>query len=254
MTEERAFLLAILEKPDDDALKLVYADWLEEQGDPRAEFLREMVKVRQERSVTPEQRQQYQELAAELANLRSRQRRPWRGSSPEARELQQRVRELESRWVDLSKQIRRPIPARLRQLAANLDPDWLAVVSDPEIEGCGKSIRAGGWLRFEFLCDQSWADMKPTADRKVRHCETCNHSVYFCDNLADAREHARQSHCIAVDLGILRRAGDLEPPRMWLGRVSPETLRRTSEENLDPVSKARLDARKQGGKNSTRRR
>jgi uncharacterized protein (TIGR02996 family) len=30
----------ILENPDDDAPRLVYADWLEEQGDPLAEFIR----------------------------------------------------------------------------------------------------------------------------------------------------------------------------------------------------------------------
>src|SRR5262249_36968134 len=36
----RAFLDAILEAPEDDAVRLIYADWLEEQGDPRGEFIR----------------------------------------------------------------------------------------------------------------------------------------------------------------------------------------------------------------------
>ena len=40
MTVEEAFLEQCLDRPDDLALRLVYADWLEEQGDPRAEFLR----------------------------------------------------------------------------------------------------------------------------------------------------------------------------------------------------------------------
>ncbi|HEY7326771.1 MAG TPA: TIGR02996 domain-containing protein [Gemmataceae bacterium] len=31
---------AILENPDDDAPRLIYADWLEERGDPRGEFIR----------------------------------------------------------------------------------------------------------------------------------------------------------------------------------------------------------------------
>src|SRR5262245_58863227 len=36
-----AFLKAIAEAPDDDGPRLVYADWLEEHGDPaRAEFIR----------------------------------------------------------------------------------------------------------------------------------------------------------------------------------------------------------------------
>jgi uncharacterized protein (TIGR02996 family) len=41
MTEDdRGFLRAILTDPDDPTHRLVYADWLEERGDPRGEFLR----------------------------------------------------------------------------------------------------------------------------------------------------------------------------------------------------------------------
>lgn len=40
MNEEDAFLRAILEEPDDEANRLIYADWLEERGDPLGEFLR----------------------------------------------------------------------------------------------------------------------------------------------------------------------------------------------------------------------
>ncbi len=40
MSEETGFLQAIQEGPEDDALRLIYADWLEERGDPRGEFLR----------------------------------------------------------------------------------------------------------------------------------------------------------------------------------------------------------------------
>jgi uncharacterized protein (TIGR02996 family) len=39
MYEDIPFLRAIFNQPD-DGLRLVYADWLEERGDPRAEFLR----------------------------------------------------------------------------------------------------------------------------------------------------------------------------------------------------------------------
>jgi uncharacterized protein (TIGR02996 family) len=38
--EEERFLVALLDNPDDHLLQLVYADWLEERGDPRAEYLR----------------------------------------------------------------------------------------------------------------------------------------------------------------------------------------------------------------------
>jgi uncharacterized protein (TIGR02996 family) len=37
MSDEFAFLKAILDNPEDDAPRLVYADWLEEQGDPAAD-------------------------------------------------------------------------------------------------------------------------------------------------------------------------------------------------------------------------
>src|SRR5450755_1239427 len=39
MTIEGAFLQAILEAPDDDFSRLVFADWLEEHSDPRGEFI-----------------------------------------------------------------------------------------------------------------------------------------------------------------------------------------------------------------------
>jgi uncharacterized protein (TIGR02996 family) len=40
MTHEDAFLEDIREHPEDDAPRLIYADWLEERGDPRGEFIR----------------------------------------------------------------------------------------------------------------------------------------------------------------------------------------------------------------------
>src|SRR5207249_956021 len=40
MTLHNAFLLDILEHPDDDTPRLVYADWLMERGEPRGEFIR----------------------------------------------------------------------------------------------------------------------------------------------------------------------------------------------------------------------
>src|SRR5437868_4196470 len=40
MTTEADFLQAIRDDPDDDAARLVFADWLEERGDPRSAFIR----------------------------------------------------------------------------------------------------------------------------------------------------------------------------------------------------------------------
>ena len=41
MTDGDALYRAILDQPDDDAPRLIWADWLDEHGDPdRAEFVR----------------------------------------------------------------------------------------------------------------------------------------------------------------------------------------------------------------------
>ena len=40
MNDETAFLQAMQEHPEDNALRLVFADWLEERGDPRGELIR----------------------------------------------------------------------------------------------------------------------------------------------------------------------------------------------------------------------
>lgn len=35
MADDADFLRAIIDDPDDDGPRLIYADWLEERGDPR---------------------------------------------------------------------------------------------------------------------------------------------------------------------------------------------------------------------------
>src|SRR5207245_1358527 len=48
MIHDEGFLRAIAEHPEDDALRLVYSDWLEEHGDPEyAEFIRVQVTLAQ---------------------------------------------------------------------------------------------------------------------------------------------------------------------------------------------------------------
>lgn len=49
-----AFLQAILAAPDDDTPRLVYADWLEERGDPRGEFIRVQIALADTHAPGPE--------------------------------------------------------------------------------------------------------------------------------------------------------------------------------------------------------
>jgi uncharacterized protein (TIGR02996 family) len=192
------FLAQLQAEPAANDTRLVYADWLEERGDPasatKAEFLR---------------------LTVELAAGRGP--RGWRKARRK----------------------------RLQQLAAGLDTDWLAVVSRLAVENCqGKRARAESRrtypLRFDYLCDRRWEDLRPTDDAAVRTCDGCRQIVHYCDTIMEARQHAHAGHCIAVDLGVIRCAGDLEPPRAFLGYLSPATLRREQERaQPDPVSAER---------------
>ena len=40
MNEEQAFFEEIRDQPNNDVPRLIFADWLEERGDPRGEFIR----------------------------------------------------------------------------------------------------------------------------------------------------------------------------------------------------------------------
>jgi uncharacterized protein (TIGR02996 family) len=141
---------------------------------------------------------------------------------------------------------------RMQQLAASLDTGWLAVVSRLTVENCPIRRNEGEpWPRtsvFQFRCERRWEDLQPTDDREVRFCRACSLSVYYCDTIMEVRQHAGQGHCVAVDLGIIRREGDLanpEPDRISVGRPSPESIRREQERLLpDPVSVER-ERRKQ---------
>ncbi len=40
MNEDEAFIRVIVDSPGDDTPRLVYADWLDDRGDPRGPYLR----------------------------------------------------------------------------------------------------------------------------------------------------------------------------------------------------------------------
>jgi uncharacterized protein (TIGR02996 family) len=103
---------------------------------------------------------------------------------------------------------------RLKALATGLDTHWLAVVSKLTVENCGRQaaeVEDGYALRFDFVCDRRWEELSTTVDDGIRHCAGCNQDVHYCETINEARSHAWQGHCIAVDLGVIRRARDLEP-------------------------------------------
>src|SRR4051812_44909133 len=74
MPDETAFLRTILDRPLDDAPRLVFADWLAEHGAAaRAEFIRVQIEL----SHLPEDSPRRPELAARECDLLQRHERGW---------------------------------------------------------------------------------------------------------------------------------------------------------------------------------
>ncbi len=80
---ERPFVEAILDHLDDDAPRLVYADWLEEQGDPRGEFIRVQCRV----AATPRDDPGYDDLEARERALLKKHRAKWVKPLPKLKQL-----------------------------------------------------------------------------------------------------------------------------------------------------------------------
>jgi uncharacterized protein (TIGR02996 family) len=106
------------------------------------------------------------------------------------------------------------LKARLKELSASVGPQWLALVSKPGIENCH--------FRFEFQCPKQWDKLQSTGDSAIRFCEMCRKNVYYCRTIGEARAHAYRGDCVAVDLRVDRREGDLQFRRMLLGKVAYE--------------------------------
>ncbi len=150
---------------------------------------------------------------------------------------------------------RRKLERRLKELARDLPTDWLPVVSRLSMENCPQSVnpirRPLQTVQFEFECPLKWESLTPTPEVAVRHCESCKQSVYYCETIGDARAHARQGHCVAVDIAIPRKRDDLNPPRRLMGRMLPNSRaweRMAERERLanepDEVSSEREERRR----------
>jgi uncharacterized protein (TIGR02996 family) len=73
------FLETILDNPGDDGPRMVYADWLEEQGDPRAEFIRAQLKLANMTEADPE----WEQVSDRESELLIAHGDKWRAEIPE---------------------------------------------------------------------------------------------------------------------------------------------------------------------------
>jgi uncharacterized protein (TIGR02996 family) len=73
MKDDDTFVQTILDNPGDESNRLIYADWLEEQGDPRAEFVRLDVAL----VTMPTRNKKYQQNRNRLIQLRKAMDSKW---------------------------------------------------------------------------------------------------------------------------------------------------------------------------------
>jgi uncharacterized protein (TIGR02996 family) len=101
---------------------------------------------------------------------------------------------------------------RVRTAGLRVAVEFKAYLSRPSLEKCVQ--------RFELKCPQKWSALKLTSNPRERHCEICRQTVSFCATVEEAREHALEGHCVAVEVTEIRHRYDLDPPPMAVGSVA----------------------------------
>lgn len=62
--------------------------------------------------------------------------------------------------------------------------------------------------RFSFRCPKLWSRLQATADASIRTCATCVQQVHLVRSEKEFDQHARQGHCVAVQVtGMGERDG-----------------------------------------------
>jgi uncharacterized protein (TIGR02996 family) len=183
--QKDAFVEQILAHPDDRSIRLVYADWLVEQDDPRAEFIR----IQEEMASVPVYSDRYAELKPRRKELREKIDSDWQEkmgyvpahlpmftnlpeSRPERWRLVEEFIELwyrplqagdgasEAELVDAEKQLGFRLPAALREwyaLAGKREDVWS--IQDTLLDPLALQVRQDqGALIFliENQCCEVW--------------------------------------------------------------------------------------------------
>jgi uncharacterized protein (TIGR02996 family) len=204
---EADFIIEILSRPDEEFLRLVYADWLEDFGDRRSAFLRlehELVQVRREVE-TQHRNSCLQETETWLAE-------------------HERFSDMAAKERDLQRQ--------LEELSAGISPLWLRWIERNRIENCE--------IRFDFQCPLQWDQLTLTNDVNVRHCQQCDRNVHFCKSIEAARAHAAMDRCVAVAATVAREPGDIPSTESILGMLDFEAIRKHMPPPRKPLTKRTL--------------
>ena len=205
--EEQKLLHAIAARPDDDALRLIYADWLEERDDPRCEYVRLECRFKQLAGQISDPPVKPLTLADRLQKLRQRLGDLLVGSRSAEERLPAPVRqELQS------------LRTRMTELREECEAPWLTTLSRSAVGCCEQSVT------FRFQCPMKWSDLSPTDDPYVKHCAACESPVYFEIDLSMAQERASEGKCVCVPVDMtsrppLQQLYDQSTEDVWLGFV-----------------------------------
>jgi uncharacterized protein (TIGR02996 family) len=77
MSDEKALLAAIWEHPHEDTPRLMYADWLDEQGDPAKADRAELIRIQCELAILSPRHARYPALAKRERQLLKTRRKEW---------------------------------------------------------------------------------------------------------------------------------------------------------------------------------
>jgi uncharacterized protein (TIGR02996 family) len=122
-TAERGLVEAVVDDPSDEQLRLVYADWLEERGDHRSEFLR--------------RRTQLHVLRAELAEWRSKFQPEWLALVDDPGKRFEELRQRISRFEEIQRGYRPFLKVEYRRGLFNVHfSGSLLICGDGEDVGC----------------------------------------------------------------------------------------------------------------------
>lgn len=194
MNTDSDFVRAIMACPDDETLRLVYADWLEERGDPRAQFLRLLVALPK----LLEDRRRLEQLPGRAGVRRARAR------IHEAR-------------------------GQLGSLRKSIDRGWLAQIDRTRIENCPVRFRFRCPQRWEHLqpTDNARVRFCEVCRKNVHYCASVSEAYHHA-----ARRRCVAIESCAVrnhgdDLSIVGG-------RRLLGRVRVGVVATPPEEEDDP--------------------
>jgi uncharacterized protein (TIGR02996 family) len=198
---ESGFLATLARDPRDESLRAVYADWLEEQGDPRADWFRAEA-----------------DLFRAAGELGAAERAVRDAADAQLEAPEQSLFDDHAAKEEHRRECERRI-AELREVLAavgTVDAAWVAAVARLPIENCDVWSRL---VRLRYRCPERWEALAPTVTDGVRFCGACRRHVFLCHDLESAVTHARAGNRVAVTPHLPREPGDVDAVEMMLGEL-----------------------------------